>query len=127
MGSLAHRRAPTVAGNGTKWDYDERMRAILCLFLLAALLFGGAMAGAQNRTLPQIKVKVGETFPLRLGWVLAGVVCDDAKLLKIEDGGDHLHVVGVAPGETKCGFWRDYGNPTPAIVYDVVVLPAAKP
>jgi hypothetical protein len=97
------------------------MRAFLSLSLLAAWLLGGTPARADDQTLPEIKVKVGEAAPLRLGWVLLGAVCDDTSLIKIEDGGDHLLVVGLAPGKTKCGFWRDYGNPAPAAVYQIVV------
>jgi hypothetical protein len=97
------------------------MRGLLCFSLLAGLLLGGLPARAEEQTLPEIKVKVGEAAPLHLGWILLGAVCDDNSLVKIEDGGDHLLVVGLAPGKTQCGFWRDYGNPAPAAVYQVVV------
>jgi hypothetical protein len=102
------------------------MRAILSFSLLAGLLLGALPVRALEPTFPEIKVKVGEAYQLRLGWIMLGVVCDDASLVKIEDGGDHIRLVGAIPGETKCGFWRDYGNPAPAAVYKVVVSGSSK-
>jgi hypothetical protein len=102
------------------------MRFLLSLSLLTGFLLGSVPARAQDAPLPVIKLKVGQIYSLQLDWVLARVVCDDP-VVNIEDGGDHLHVVGVAPGETKCGFWRDIGAPLPNKVYQIVVTPASSP
>jgi hypothetical protein len=102
------------------------MRFLLSLSILTGFLLGSLPARAGDPSLPTIKLKVGQVYQLQLGWVLARVVCDDP-LVNIEDGGDHLRVVGVSPGQTKCGFWRDIGSPVPNKVYDVVVTPGSAP
>jgi hypothetical protein len=50
--------------------------------------------------------------------------------VRVEDGGDHLRLVGLAPGRTKCGFWSNPKSPAPSKVYEVVVTrapPALQP
>jgi len=103
------------------------MRGLLCFSLLAGLLLGSKPVSAETSALPQIKLKVGEVYSLQLEWVLVRYICDDDDLVAVEDGGDHLRVVGKAPGRTTCGFWRDIGSPTPAVAYDVVVTAAPPP
>jgi hypothetical protein len=91
---------------------------------LAALALATSLAaplGATAEDRPAIRLKAGETQTLRLGFVAVRIVCDDLKVVRVEDGGDHLRVVGLAAGRTACGFWSQPKHPKPARVYDVVV------
>ena len=90
----------------------------------AGFLAASLPAWAQGEPLPQIRIKVGEAFQLHIGFIIVGLICDDTSLVRVEDGGDHLRLVGLAPGRTKCGFWSNPKSPAPSKVYEVVVTRA---
>jgi hypothetical protein len=100
------------------------MRAWLSVAVLAGFMAGALAARADGEVLPQIQIKVGETHQLRLGFIIVGLVCDDTSVVRVEDGGDHLRLVGLAPGRTKCGFWSNPRSPAPSRLYEVVVTGA---
>ncbi|HEY3354043.1 MAG TPA: hypothetical protein VGQ83_12395 [Polyangia bacterium] len=89
---------------------------------LAALAAGPA--GGDEKL--EIRLKVGEVHELRLGFIAVRIVCDDLAVTRVEDGGDHLRVVGLGPGRTQCGFWSDGKSPYPAKLYDIIVTPAVR-
>ncbi len=97
------------------------MRSCLCIVFLAVFMAASLPTRAEGETLPQILIKVGEVYQLHLGFIIVGLVCDDTSLVRIEDGGDHLRLVGLAPGRTKCGFWSKAQSPTPSRVYEVEI------
>jgi hypothetical protein len=97
------------------------MRLWLCLVFLAGFLAAAPSARADSEALPQIRIKVGEAYQLHLGFIIVGLVCDDTSVVRVEDGGDHLRLVGLTPGQTKCGFWSNPQSPAPSKLYDVVV------
>ena len=108
----------------------KTMRWWLCMALLAGFMVACLPARAEDEALPQIRIKVGEAFQLHLGFIIVGLVCDDVAVVRVEDGGDHLRLVGLAPGRTKCGFWSNPKSPAPSKVYEVVVTrapPALQP
>jgi hypothetical protein len=100
------------------------VRSWLCLVFLAGFMAASLPARAEGEALPQIRIAVGEAYPLRLGFIIVGLVCDDTSMVRVEDGGDHLRLVGLVPGRTKCGFWSNPQSPTPSRVYEVVVTRA---
>jgi hypothetical protein len=100
------------------------MRCWLCIVFLAGFMAAWLPARAEGETLPQIRMKIGEVYQLHLGFIIVGLVCDDTSVVRVEDGGDHLRLVGLAPGRTKCGFWSNPKSPTPSKVYEVVVTRA---
>ena len=100
------------------------MRLWLCMVFLAGFMAASLPARAEGGALPQIRIKVGESYQLHLGFIIVGLVCDDTSLVRVEDGGDHLRLVGLAPGRTNCGFWSNPQSPTPSRVYEVVVTRA---
>jgi hypothetical protein len=83
------------------------MRWWLCMVSLAGLMAARLPARADGEGLPEIRIKVGEAYQLHLGFIIVGLVCDDTSVVRVEDGGDHLRLVGLAPGRTKCGFWSN--------------------
>jgi hypothetical protein len=89
------------------------MRRWLCIFFLAGFMAAGLPVRAD-----------GEAYQLHLGFIIVGLVCDDTSVVRVEDGGDHLRLVGLAPGRTKCGFWSNPKSPAPSKVYEVVVTRA---
>jgi len=101
------------------------MRLWLCMGFLAGFMAASLPARAEGEALPQIRIKVGEAYQLHLGFIIVGLVCDDTSLVRVEDGGDHLRLVGLAPGRTNCGFWSNPQSPTPSRVYEVVVTRAS--
>jgi|GEM_PF-2272017 len=101
------------------------MRWWLCMASLAGLMAAGLPARAEGEGLPEIRIKVGEAYQLHLGFIIVGLVCDDTSVVRVEDGGDHLRLVGLAPGRTKCGFWSNPKSPAPSKVYEVVVTRAS--
>jgi hypothetical protein len=103
------------------------MRLWLCMFFLAGFMAASLPARAEGETFPQVRIAVGEAYQLRLGFIIVGLVCDDNSLVRVEDGGDHLRLVGLAPGRTKCGFWSNPQSPAPSKVYEVVVTRAPPP
>jgi len=100
------------------------MRWWLCTVFLTGFMAAALPARAEDEGLPQIRIKVGEAYQLHLGFIIVGLVCDDTSVVRVEDGGDHLRLVGLAPGQTKCGFWSNPQSPAPSRVYDVVVTRA---
>ena len=52
---------------------------------------------------------------------------EGTSVVRVEDGGDHLRLVGLAPGQTRCGFWSNPQSPAPSRVYEVVVTRAPPP
>jgi hypothetical protein len=103
------------------------MRLWLCMFFLAGFMAASLPARAEGDAFPQVRIAVGEAYQLRLGFIIVGLVCDDNSLVRVEDGGDHLRLVGLAPGRTKCGFWSNPQSPAPSKVYEVVVTRAPPP
>jgi hypothetical protein len=73
-----------------------------------------------------LTVAVGRHAELRLGWICIEARCDDTSVVRVEDGGDHLRLVGLAEGKTRCGFWKER-SPAPHRLIEVVVVPAKKP
>jgi hypothetical protein len=102
------------------------MRFWLGLVFAAGLLAGMPPARAQAPTMRQLTVEVGQPGRVQLEFPVATTVCDDLSLLRLEDGGDHIRVVGLKPGRTKCGFWRLPDSPVPTVVYDIAIRPAAR-
>jgi hypothetical protein len=100
------------------------MRLWLCMVSLAGLMAASLPARTEGEALPQIRIKVGEAYQLHLGFIIVALVCDDTSVVRVEDGGDHLRLVGLAPGQTKCGFWSNPKSPAPSRVYGVVVTSA---
>jgi hypothetical protein len=100
------------------------MRWWLCTVFLTGFMAAALPARAEDEGLPQIRIKVGEAYQLHLGFIIVGLVCDDTSVVRVEDGGDHLRLVGLAPGQTKCGFWSNPQSPAPSRVYEVVVTRA---
>ena len=79
-------------------------------WLLAALTIAASMF--QDYCPPyiprqQIQLVVGQVYALRLGWPPAITICDDLKVVSVEDGEDHVRLVGKAVGQTLCSFWID--------------------
>ena len=103
----------------------EPMRLWLSIVLLAGFMAACLPARAEGEALPQIRIKVGEAYQLHLGFIIVGLVCDDTSVVRVEDGGDHLRLVGLAQGQTQCGFWSTPKSPTPSKVYEVVVTRAS--
>ena len=106
---------------------------------LAAMVFtaavGGGAAdgsardgGVADATVPdggeegpeKISVAVGKTVELRLGFVCIESRCDDAEVVRVEDGGDHLKLRGLKQGRTLCGFWKER-SPKPHRLFEVTV------
>jgi hypothetical protein len=81
---------------------------------------------AGEEGLETITIKVGKPAELRLGFVCIQSICDDEGIVRVEDGGDHLRLVGLAEGATRCGFWRDK-SPYPHRLIRVVVTPDKPP
>jgi hypothetical protein len=106
--------------------YHPAMRARVRVAVLAALLAALPPTGAAAEDRLEIRLTVGSAAILRLGFVAVRIVCDDLTIVRVEDGHDHLRLVGRAPGRTQCGFWRNGKSPKPARVYDVVVTPAPR-
>jgi len=102
----------------------KAMRWWFSMACFAGFLAASLPAWAQGEPLPQIRIKVGEAFQLHIGFIIVGLICDDTSLVRVEDGGDHLRLVGLAPGRTKCGFWSNPKSPAPSKVYEVVVTRA---
>jgi hypothetical protein len=73
----------------------------------------------------KVSVKVGKSVELRLGFVCIEWVCDDKSIARVEDGGDHLKLKGLAEGKTLCGFWKEK-SPRPHRLFEVTVT-ADKP
>jgi len=96
----------------------------LCMIFLVGFMAASLPARADGEALPEIRIKVGEAYQLRLGFIIVGLVCDDTSVVRVEDGGDHLRLVGLAQGQTKCGFWSNPQSPAPSKVYEVVVTRA---
>lgn len=101
------------------------MRLWLPMVFLASLLAASPPARTESDALPQIRIRVGEAYQLHLGFIIVGLVCDDTSVVRAEDGGDHLRLVGLAPGHTTCGFWSNPKSPTPSRVYEVIVTRAS--
>ncbi len=81
-------------------------------------------ARAQPPEVKHLTVRVGETARIQLAFPAIGTVCDDLSLMRVEDGGSYIRVVGVKAGRTQCGFWRIPETPLPAVLYEITVTPA---
>lgn len=102
------------------------MRLPLTFALCTGLLLGALPAVAQAPTVRRLSVKVGEAGKVQLTFPAIATVCDDLSLIRVEDGGDFIRVVGVKAGQTKCGFWRIAEAPLPAVLYEITVTPAQR-
>jgi hypothetical protein len=111
----------------------------LALGAVAALLLAAADGGAPDGGVPdggapdggeagpeRISVAVGKSVELRLGFVCIESRCDDTAIVKVEDGGDHLKLRGLAAGKTLCGFWKER-SPRPHRLFEVTVTPDRPP
>jgi hypothetical protein len=74
---------------------------------------------AQAEPLPTVRLRVGRTAELRLGWPAVRGTCDDDSIVRVEDGGDHLILRGLARGRTQCGFWSNVK--LPPRTFDIIV------
>ncbi len=68
-------------------------------------------------------ITVGAYAELRLGYPIIEAICDDTTVVRVEDGGDHLRLRGLAVGTTLCGFWKQK-SPRPQRLIEVQVIPA---
>jgi hypothetical protein len=73
-----------------------------------------------------VTISVGKHAELRLGFTIIEARCDDPDVVRVEDGGDHLRLVGLAVGQTLCGFWKEK-HPRPHRLVQVVVVPEKAP
>ena len=53
----------------------------------------------------RITIVLGGFELLRLEAPVSVGVCDDTSIVRVEDGGDALRLVGLKVGKTQCGFW----------------------
>ncbi len=104
----------------------EGMRLLLTFACTAGLALGALPVSAQPPTVRQLTVKVGEAGRIQLAFPAASTVCDDLSLIRVEDGGDFIRVVGVKAGKTQCGFWRVADAPLPTVLYQITVTPAQR-
>jgi hypothetical protein len=75
---------------------------------------------AQAEPLPNVvRLRVGRTAELRLGSPAVRGTCDDPSIVRVEDGGDHLILRGLARGRTQCGFWSNVK--LPPRTFDIIV------
>jgi hypothetical protein len=102
----------------------EAMRFCLAFAAAAGLFLGALPAFAQPPTIKHLTVRVGETGRIQLTFPALGTVCDNLSLIRVEDGGDFIRVVGLKAGQTKCGFWRIADAPLPTVLYEITVTPA---
>src|SRR5262245_36086831 len=67
----------------------------------------------------RIVIKVGKHADLYIR--AAQGQCDDRSVVRVEDAGDHLRLVGLKEGKTLCGF----GGPKAMrfTVYEIIVIP----
>jgi hypothetical protein len=63
-----------------------------------------------------VRLRVGETADLQLGWPAALGVCDDTTLVRVETD-KTLRLTGLAEGKTRCGFWSNPTCHTRVLVY----------
>jgi hypothetical protein len=104
----------------------EGMRLLLTFACAAGLALSALPASAQPPTVKQLTVKVGEAGKIHLAFPAASTVCDDLSLIRVEDGGDFIRVVGVKAGKTKCGFWRVADAPLPTVLVEITVVAAQR-
>jgi hypothetical protein len=90
------------------------------LFLGAFLLLGAADED-------KMILEVGEAKVLHLGYKPGMIVCDDLKIVKVEDAGDAIRMTGLAEGKTSCGFRKSAGLPGRVVDVEVVAPKSAKP
>ena len=76
------------------------MRRALSLLLLLLLLgvYGGA--AAQGPGLERMRLKVGKPKLWSPGYPCMMIVCDDKSVVRVEDAGTALRLVGLSPGST---------------------------
>jgi len=94
---------------------------VRALFFLVVWSFGSAAwgQGVDDAGIRKVSIKVGAFA--RLDIRAATGVCDDPAIIRVEDGGDHLRLVGLKAGKTMCGFAGPSGMDRKQ--YDVVVTP----
>jgi hypothetical protein len=92
--------------------------------LLMALIHCGLPATARAEDEEKIKVPLGGSVELKLGFHAVSGICDDSSVVKVDATETKLFLVGVGLGTTKCGF-RSTTNPNPK-VYLVTVVPKKK-
>lgn len=112
----------------------SRLVARALVVAATAVLLAAADGGVPDGGVPdggaegpeKISVKVGKSVELRLGFVCIEARCDDTAIVRVEDGGDHLKLKGLAEGKTLCGFWKER-HPKPHRLFEVTVTADKQP
>jgi hypothetical protein len=89
---------------------------------VAAVLLASPWALAQSNAPVKVTVRVGESALLHLASPVSVGACDDTSIVRVEDAGEALKLVGLKAGHTQCGFWRT-ATPGQRTMVDVEVTP----
>jgi hypothetical protein len=71
--------------------------------LLLALAIAPA-AHATTAGIDSLSLRVGQSVEFNPGFLPAQVVCDDTRIVMVEDAGKAFRLTALKPGSTLCGF-----------------------
>ena len=82
----------------------------------------GSSATAQDTPPPDNPVTLapGQQLPIQAPFPIYAGKCDDPTVATVQQLEGQLHLVGIAPGKTQCGFWGNAITGQRAVV-DVTV------
>lgn len=104
----------------TRVTVDQVRHRVLALVLLIAL----STTAAAKEEASAIRVAIGGTHELHLGWFVHMGQCDDKTIVRVDGGGLQVRLIGLRAGRTLCGFWRfkSRGLPPDHRLFEVTVF-----
>jgi hypothetical protein len=68
-----------------------------------------------------VRISVGQTAKVRVMYAHPFRICDDLKIVKVEDEYNYVKFTGLKPGRTACGFFSEIGDHRPCIYVKIEV------